>query len=96
MTGACARRSWRNGQPQPDLWPGFRRAGGFALCLIRGAGSDLLSPATFARMRALRPDAFAAEVPGRGHVLFWTNPWRLRPCNLGLRAMRAAAATNPP
>ena len=59
-----------SGQPAPDLWPLFDALGGLPLAMIRGANSDLLSPETFAEMRARRPDAVAAEVPGRGHVPF--------------------------
>ncbi|MGR3542567.1 MAG: alpha/beta fold hydrolase [Hasllibacter sp.] len=60
-------------QPAPDLWP-FFDALPDPLCAIRGANSDLLSPATFAAMRDRRPAMIAAEVPGRGHVPFLDEP----------------------
>ena len=56
-------------QPAPDLWPLFDALPA-PLCAIRGANSDLLSPETFAAMKARRPDMIAATVPGRGHVPF--------------------------
>ncbi|EPX85801.1 alpha/beta fold hydrolase [Salipiger mucosus] len=61
-------------QPVPDLWPLFDALQGLPLCVIRGANSDLLSPETFAQMLMRRPDAIAAEVPGRGHVPFLDEP----------------------
>lgn len=54
----------------PDLWPLFDAAAGLPLALIRGANSDLLSPATTAEMRRRRPDMLFAEVPDRAHVPF--------------------------
>ncbi|MHA6324987.1 alpha/beta fold hydrolase [Roseivivax sp. CAU 1753] len=57
-------------QPAPDLWPLFDALAGLPLCAIRGANSNLLSPACFAEMRRRRPDMIAAEVPDRGHIPF--------------------------
>ncbi len=54
----------------PDLWPLFDAAAGLPLALIRGANSDLLSPATTAEMLRRRPDMLFAEVPDRAHVPF--------------------------
>lgn len=56
--------------PAADLWPFFDAAAGLPLALIRGANSDLLSPATAAEMRRRRPDMIFAEVPGRAHIPF--------------------------
>ncbi|MGR3484616.1 MAG: alpha/beta fold hydrolase [Paracoccaceae bacterium] len=57
--------------PMPDdLWGVFDAMDGLPLAAIRGANSDLLSAATFARMQARRPDMIAATVPGRAHVPF--------------------------
>lgn len=58
----------------PDIWPLFHGLDGLPLALIRGANSDLLSPDTAARMRAIRPDMMFAEVPDRGHVPFLDEP----------------------
>ena len=62
------------GEPAPDLWPWFDAMDGLPLACIRGANSDLLSPATFAEMQARRPDMIAAEVPDRGHIPFLDEP----------------------
>jgi pimeloyl-ACP methyl ester carboxylesterase len=62
------------GQPAPDLWPLFAALDGLPLALIRGANSDLLSPATAARMREMRPDMIFSDVADRGHVPFLDEP----------------------
>lgn len=56
--------------PEPDLWPLFDACAGLPLALIRGANSDLLSPATTAEMRRRRPDMLFADVPDRAHIPF--------------------------
>ncbi|AZB64380.1 alpha/beta hydrolase [Cereibacter sphaeroides] len=61
------------GEPA-DLWPLFDACEGLPLALIRGANSDLLSPATAAEMRRRRPDMIFAEVPGRAHIPFLDEP----------------------
>lgn len=61
-------------QPAPDLWPLFDALAGLPLCALRGAGSDLLSPETFAEMRRRRPDMIAAVVADRGHIPFLDEP----------------------
>jgi pimeloyl-ACP methyl ester carboxylesterase len=64
----------------PD-WPLFDACAGLPLALIRGAGSDLLSPAVAAEMRRRRPDMIFAEVPDRGHIPFLDEPeslWAIR------------------
>lgn len=58
----------------PDLWPLFDACAGLPLGLIRGANSDLLSPATAAEMRRRRPDMVFAEVPDRAHIPFLDEP----------------------
>lgn len=58
----------------PDLWPFFDALAGKPLCLIRGAGSDLLSAATAQKMQDRRPDMVFADVPNRGHVPFLDEP----------------------
>lgn len=60
--------------PLPDLWPVFDMIGDIPLGLIRGAGSNLLSPETVAEMRKRRPDLIYAEVPDRGHAPFLDEP----------------------
>lgn len=75
--------------PAPDLWPLFDALAGKPLALIRGANSDLLSPATAAEMRRRRPDMIFAEVPGRAHVPFLDEPESLA----AIRAFIATAET---
>ena len=58
----------------PDLWPFFDALAGKPICLIRGAGSNLLHADTVARMQARRPNMICAEVPDRGHVPFLDEP----------------------
>ena len=57
-------------QRPPDLWPLFAALAGLPVALIRGENSNILSAATAAKMRAMRPDMIYAEVPDRGHVPF--------------------------
>lgn len=58
----------------PPMWDLFDALAGVPLAALRGEHSDLLSRATFAAMRARRPDMIAAEVPRRGHVPFLDEP----------------------
>jgi pimeloyl-ACP methyl ester carboxylesterase len=60
--------------PAGDPWPLFDACAGLPLALIRGANSDLLSPATVAEMQRRRPDMIVAQVPGRAHVPFLDEP----------------------
>lgn len=56
--------------PPADGWPLFEACADLPLALIRGAGSDVLSPDTAAEMRRRRPDMLYAEIPDRGHIPF--------------------------
>ncbi|WP_299691698.1 alpha/beta hydrolase [uncultured Tateyamaria sp.] len=58
----------------PDLWPFFDALAGKPTCLIRGAGSNLLSAETAQRMQDRHPGMIHAEVPDRGHVPFLDEP----------------------
>jgi pimeloyl-ACP methyl ester carboxylesterase len=58
----------------PDLWPLFHTLGDLPLAALRGANSNLLTPECWAKMKALRPDMSAAEIPDRGHVPFLDEP----------------------
>lgn len=51
-----------------DLWPAFATLAGRPVTLLRGAASDLLSPATAAAMAARLPELELVEVPGVGHA----------------------------
>jgi len=57
-----------NGSAVPTLWPLFEAAPTVPMLLLRGALSDLLSPATVAAMRERLPALQAVEVPLRGHA----------------------------
>jgi pimeloyl-ACP methyl ester carboxylesterase len=60
--------------PPADPWRLFEACAGLPLALIRGAGSDLLTAAAAAAMRARLPGMIWAEVPGRGHAPFLDEP----------------------
>jgi pimeloyl-ACP methyl ester carboxylesterase len=51
----------------PPLWGAFGALAHAPAMLVRGALSEVLSEATAARMRALRPELEFVEVPGSGH-----------------------------
>lgn len=75
--------------PAADLWPLFDALAGRPVALIRGANSDLLSPATVAEMRRRRPDMIVAEVPGRAHIPFLDEPEALSAVRRFLDAVSA-------
>jgi pimeloyl-ACP methyl ester carboxylesterase len=54
--------------PPPTMMPLFRALAKKPVLLVRGAISDLLSPATVAAMREAKPDLEYAEVPNTGHA----------------------------
>jgi len=63
--------------PAPDLWPGFKAMAAIPTLMIRGAISDLITPAIVASMREAHPDFDYAEVPNVGHapLLTETEAW---------------------
>jgi pimeloyl-ACP methyl ester carboxylesterase len=73
--------------PAADAWPLFDALAGLPVALIRGAQSDLLSPATVAEMRRRRPDMIFADVPGRAHIPFLDEPESLGVIGAFLRAV---------
>ena len=74
--------------PPADLWPLFDALSDLPLALIRGANSDLLSPATAEEMRRRRPDMIFASVPDRAHIPFLDEPKSL----IAIRAFLNAVA----
>ena len=57
-----------------DLWPFWRALRGIPLLVIRGAQSDILSAATFAKMKLENPELAQLEVAQRGHVPLLDEP----------------------
>ena len=54
--------------PAPDLWPAFKSLAGKPTLILRGALSDLLTPAIVDKMRAAAPNFALCEVADVGHA----------------------------
>lgn len=54
--------------PPPSMVPLFQALSAVPILLVRGALSDLLSPAGVATMKRIKPDMEFVEVPGVGHA----------------------------
>lgn len=52
----------------PDLWGLYAVLQPVPTLALRGATSDILSTATFARMQSEKPDLVRVEIPDRGHT----------------------------
>ncbi len=59
---------------QADLWPGVSGLAGKPMLIVRGALSDLLSPATVAQMLDRMPGSEAVDVARVGHAPMLTEP----------------------
>src|ERR1700742_2776475 len=57
-----------------NLWPFWTALRGIPMLAIRGAQSDILSSATFVKMKAGMPDLRQLEVAQRGHVPLLDEP----------------------
>jgi pimeloyl-ACP methyl ester carboxylesterase len=66
--GELVRSSGARESTAPDLWPLWRSLSAVPALAIRGASSDILSPATLERMRQEKPDLETLVVENRGHV----------------------------
>jgi len=58
----------------PDLWALFGGLAHLPLLLVHGEVSDILLPATVARMQEARPDMELTQLPGIGHAPTLTEP----------------------
>jgi pimeloyl-ACP methyl ester carboxylesterase len=56
------------------LWPFWSALRAIPMLAIRGGRSDILSAATFARMKAENPELEQLEVAQRGHVPLLDEP----------------------
>ncbi|MFM2354910.1 MAG: hypothetical protein RLZZ528_646 [Pseudomonadota bacterium] len=74
--------------PPIDLWPLFDACAGLPMAVIRGANSDLLTPATADEMARRHPGLIRAEVAGRAHVPFLDEPAALAAIRGWLELMR--------
>jgi pimeloyl-ACP methyl ester carboxylesterase len=57
-----------------NLWPFWKALRGIPMLAIRGARSDILSGATFAKMKTENPDLIQLEVAQRGHAPLLDEP----------------------
>ncbi len=57
-----------NGDAGVDLWQAFGALAGLPVLSLRAERSDVLTPATQARMQAALPEMTVVEVPGVGHA----------------------------
>lgn len=57
-----------------NLWPFWKALRGIPMLAIRGAQSDILSRATFAKMKAENPELVQLEVAQRGHAPLLDEP----------------------
>ncbi len=71
---AIARPLQQRGPRPTDYWPLYRSLRRVPVLAIRGGLSEVLSPATFARMAAEKPDLVQLTVPEVGHAPMLDEP----------------------
>ncbi|MGC1271551.1 MAG: alpha/beta hydrolase [Croceibacterium sp.] len=64
--------------PPVDMWPAFRALAGRPVLALRGALSDILSPATLQAMKRELPGMAAVTIPKVGHAPALDEPAALR------------------
>jgi pimeloyl-ACP methyl ester carboxylesterase len=62
------------GAAATSLWPFYLRLKGIPVLAVRGEMSDVLAPATFAKMKDLLPHIAQCTVPQRGHTPYLDEP----------------------
>jgi pimeloyl-ACP methyl ester carboxylesterase len=72
-----------------DVWPLWAALGALPVLAIRGAHSDILSPATLARMQQEKPDLQVLSVADRGHAPLLDEPECVRAIDAFLQAQGA-------
>lgn len=78
-------RKFAGPQPAMDQWEAARAISAPVL-ILRGANSDVLSPAIAAKMVEAIPDARLAEIPGVGHAPILSEPESIRALDAFLSA----------
>jgi pimeloyl-ACP methyl ester carboxylesterase len=76
----------------PNLWPLWGVLAKVPILTIRGAQSDILSPATLARMQREKPDLEVLEVANRGHAPLLDEPECLAAIDEFLALLHSARA----
>lgn len=71
---AIAKPLKQTGARPPDYWPLYRSLRRLPVLAIRGGLSEVLSPATFARMAAEKPDLVQLTLPEVGHAPMLDEP----------------------
>lgn len=89
MDPAIGRALRESVEPAPDPWPLYAALGDLPMLALRGALSDILSPATFERMAHDKPDLARATIPNRGHVPLLDEPESLRAIDSFLGTLRS-------
>jgi pimeloyl-ACP methyl ester carboxylesterase len=83
-------------QPAPDLWPLLAPLKDVPALILRGELSDVLSPATVARMKTALPRAETVTVPGVGHAPTLDEPAALEGIENLLAAVLASRTQKEP